>query len=64
MPTMCSSVAVSVLFDQPVVLVLSMALGIFLGAVNLEIIKKTKTGERFLKQGSILDIKTCLKIAL
>ena len=39
MPTMCSSVAVSVLFDQPVVLGLSMALGISLGAVNLEIIK-------------------------
>ena len=64
MPTICISIAVSVLFDQPVVLVLSMALGISLAAVNLEIIKKTKTGERFLKQGSILDIKTCLKIAL
>ena len=43
MPTMCSSVeslalAVSVLFDQPVVLGLSMALRISLGTVNLELI--------------------------
>ena len=49
MPTMCSSVAVSVLFDQPVVLGLSMALGISLAAVNLEIITENQDRRAILK---------------